>query len=330
MTDLHLTPTDLHPWVAAGDTQTRFGVSIFPQPPDWHHFIDLVQQIEQFGFDAYYAYDHPESNTDCWTSLAALAATTSTIRLGTLVACIYYRSPYMLARQAADVDRLSGGRLILGLGIGHVESEFRQMGIPYPPTKERLQGMVETITILRGLWSGEPFAYDGKQWQVDATQPFLPPVQSPRVPILLAGGGEQTTLKQVARYADASNMGSHPSIGNAVTDAEIRRKLGVLDGYLAEVGRSPDSVVKSHFTMPLILAPTEQALAAKMTWLEEHYGADKIDWCGEALVATTPEGAIAFYNHLRTLGFTYFIANVFGVDEETIEILGRDVLPAFA
>ena len=189
--------------------------------------------------------------------------------------------------------------------------------------------MVETITILHGLWSGEPFAFVGEQWQVDATQPFLPPVQEPRVPILLAGGGEKTTLRQVARYADASNMGSHPSIGNAVTDAEIRRKLGVLDGYLAEEGRSPDSVVKSQFTMPLILAPTDQALAAKMTWLEEHYGKDKIDWCGDALIAATPEQAIAFYTHLQTLGFTYFVANIFEVDEESIEILGRDVLPAF-
>ena len=130
MATLQLTPTDIHPWVVEGANHVRFGVSIFPQPPDWQHFIHLVQQIEAFGFDAYYAYDHPEANTDCWTSLAALAATTSTIRLGTMVDCIYYRSPYMLARQAADVDRLSDGRLILGSRYRSCRSRIPPDGYP--------------------------------------------------------------------------------------------------------------------------------------------------------------------------------------------------------
>ena len=77
-----------------------------------------MQRAEADGIDGYFSYDHPQSRADCWTALSALAASTSTIRLGTAVDCIYYRSPYMLARQAADVDRLSNGRLVLGLGMG--------------------------------------------------------------------------------------------------------------------------------------------------------------------------------------------------------------------
>jgi alkanesulfonate monooxygenase SsuD/methylene tetrahydromethanopterin reductase-like flavin-dependent oxidoreductase (luciferase family) len=303
---------------------------MFPQPPDWRHFIGLVQRMEELGYDGYFAYDHPNTNVDCWTSLAALAASTSSIRLGTMVDCIYYRSPYLLARQAADVDRLSNGRLVLGLGIGHVVDEFAAMGIPFPPTATRLQGMDETIAILRGLWSGDPFSYAGEQWSVDSKQSFLPPVQQPRVPILLAGGGEKTTLRQVAQYADASNMGAHSSIGSAVGDEAMLRKFGKLDDYCRQFGRAPESVLRSHFAMPLILASDETALATKMQWLESVYGADKLDWCGDALFKGTPEQAIAFFEHLWSLGFQYFIANIFEVDVETIEVLAEKVMPAFA
>ncbi len=123
------------PGLRTGPDQIRFGVSIYPQPPDWRHFLSLVQQMETAGFDGYFSYDHPGSNADCWTALSALAAVTSTIRLGLAVDCIYYRSPYLLARQAADVDRLSNGRLVLGLGIGHVKNEFHEMGIPFPSNR---------------------------------------------------------------------------------------------------------------------------------------------------------------------------------------------------
>src|SRR5688500_4089155 len=104
---MSLTPTDIHPWVAEGAGRVRFGISIFPQPVDWRQYIEIVQRAEAGGMDGYWAYDHPQSRVDCWTSLSTLAATTSTIRLGTAVDCIYYRLPYLLARQAADVDRLS-------------------------------------------------------------------------------------------------------------------------------------------------------------------------------------------------------------------------------
>src|SRR5687768_14766336 len=100
MTDagLSLKPSGIHPWVAESANRVRFGISIFPQPVDWHQFIDIVQRSEAGGMDSYWSYDHPQSRADCWTALSALAATTKTIRLGTAIDCIYYRSPYMLAR----------------------------------------------------------------------------------------------------------------------------------------------------------------------------------------------------------------------------------------
>lgn len=325
-TEIDLTPADIHPWVAEGRNRVRFGISIFPQPVDWQQFFDIVQRAEADGMDGYWAYDHPQSRVDCWTSLSALATQTKTIRLGTAVDCIYYRSPYLLARQAADVDRLSNGRLILGLGIGHVVPEFRKMGIPFPPTDVRLRGMDETITILRGLWSGEPFSFDGEQWSAHTDDSFLGPVQQPRVPILIAGGGEKVTLRQVAQYADASNMGAHDSIGAATTAEGIARKFAKLNEYLEQFGRPEDSVLRTQFTMPLIMAETQEALETKMAGMDQGV----LEWCGDALFAGTPDETIAFYQDLVDAGFQYFIGNILDGDCSTIELMGKYLIPAFS
>jgi alkanesulfonate monooxygenase SsuD/methylene tetrahydromethanopterin reductase-like flavin-dependent oxidoreductase (luciferase family) len=322
-------PPGTHPWVAAWRGRIGFGVSIFPQPPDWQRFIALVQRMEAMGVDSYWSYDHPAANADCWTALSALAVSTETIRLGTMVDCIYYRPAYLLARQAADVDRASGGRLVLGLGIGRLEEEFRVLGLPFPPTPVRQHGLEEVFAILRGLWSGERFAYQGESFSGATPGPwgaFLPPVQEPYVPFLLAGGGEKTTLRQVARFADASNMGAHPAIGQAVTTHDITRKFDVLRGWCEMYGRPFESVLRTHFTMPLVLAPTRAALAAKLETMPR----DTLIWAADALFDGTPEEAIAYYRDLAGLGFQYFVVNILEGDEETIELLGMEVMPAFA
>ncbi|MGI9253439.1 MAG: LLM class flavin-dependent oxidoreductase [Thermomicrobiales bacterium] len=319
-------PAVIHPWVAEGQRRVRFAVSIYPNPPDWPGFIRHVRWMEDHGIDAYFAYDHPAVNADCWTALAALAASTSTIRLGTAIDCIYYRSPYLLARQAADVDRISGGRLVLGIGIGDRPDEFAMMGMPYPPARDRQRALDEAIAILRGLWSGQPFSFEGETVSARCDANFLPPVQQPHVPIIIAGGGEKVTLRQVAKYADASNMGAHESIGGAYSAEDLGRKFTILRGYLTEQGRDPESVLRTQFTMPLILAETPQALARKMAAMPQNV----LAWCGAALFAGTPDEAIAFYRDLTAKGFQYFIANILAGDEESVELLAEAVLPAFA
>src|SRR5688500_12499551 len=112
-----------HPWVAEATTRIRFGL-IHPwigTSLTWPALLRQVQQTEALGFDSYWFSDHPLLNADCWTQIAALAATTRTIRLGTMVSCVYYRHPAVLARIVADVDRMSEGRIVLGLGIGDSE-----------------------------------------------------------------------------------------------------------------------------------------------------------------------------------------------------------------
>ena len=326
--DLPPVPTGMHPWVAQWQDRIGFGVSIFPQPPDWQGFIRLVQRMEAMGIDSYWSYDHPAANADCWTALAALAVSTEQIRLGTMVDCIYYRPAYLLARQAADVDRASGGRLVLGLGIGRLEEEFAVMGLSFPPTPIRQRALEETFAILRGLWSGDSFSYRGDTFSAATPGPwgpFLPPVQEPYVPFLLAGGGEKTTLRQVARFADASNMGAHPAIGQAVSNEDVARKFDTLKSWCNEYGRSFESVLRTHFTMPLVLAPTRAALETKLARIPT----DTLGWYADALFAGTPKEAITFYRGLAALGFQYFITNPLGGDEETVELLGTEVMPAF-
>lgn len=326
MEPVSLTPSVIHPWVAEGRNRIRFAVSIYPNPPDWPGFIRHVRWMEDHGIDAYFSYDHPSANADCWTALAALAASTSTIRLGTAIDCIYYRSPFLLARQAADVDRISGGRLVLGIGIGDRPDEFAMMGMPYPAARERQRALEEAILILHGLWSGQPFAWEGESFTASTPGGFLPPVQQPHIPIIIAGGGEKVTLRQVAKYADASNMGAHESIGGAYSAEDLDRKFGVLRGYLSEFGRDPESVLRTQFTMPLIVAETREALARKMAKMPQ----DVLAWCGPALFAGTPEETIAFYKDLAGKGFQYFIANILAGDEESVELLAEAVQPAFA
>ena len=322
MTDLTYTPQSVHPWVAEGIGKIRFGISIFRQPPDWQEFLGVVKRIEELGFDSYLAYDHPIDWADCWTSLSALAMATSTIRLGTIVDCIYYRNPYLLARMAADVDRISGGRVVVGLGIGDKTEEFAQMGIPFPPTAERLRHMEETLQVLIRLWRGDTFDYDGEFIQMSGAHLDVGPAQE-RMPILLAGGGEKVTLRQVAQYADASNFGSHAWIGSAFTPTDFARKYDVLAGHLARFGRQRDEVVRSHFEMPLVIRPTRASLEAALSEMPQ----DVLAWCGPALFAGTPEEAIAFFRDLVAIGCQYFVANILTGDWETIELLGTEVMP---
>src|SRR5262249_37788272 len=104
----------VHPWVAEGLQKVRVGVAFMDTSLDWQVYQHRVQVAEQLGFDSYWAADHPTIISDCWVLLAALAATTHRIRLGTIVDCVFYRNPVLLARMAADIDRISGGRFILG------------------------------------------------------------------------------------------------------------------------------------------------------------------------------------------------------------------------
>lgn len=311
-----------HPWVLEGEHRIRFGVSMLGPRRDWGELIDWAIEAEALGFDGWWAQDHPVLLLDCWLVLAALAQRTRTLRLGTIVSCVYYRNPVLLARLASDVDRLSGGRLVLGVGIGDHPEEFAHLGIPLASVRERQHVLEETVQILRGLWSGEPFTFSGNYFQIESAA-VPPPDQRPHVPLLIGGGGERVTLRQVAQYADMCNFGEHEWAGNAANLDDVRRKLAALRGHCAALGRSEREILRSHVEAPLVLAGTRAALEAKLAAMPAVAQRS-------SLIAGTPDEAVAYYRALVEVGMRYFIAMILPGDRETLEVLGRAVLPEFA
>jgi alkanesulfonate monooxygenase SsuD/methylene tetrahydromethanopterin reductase-like flavin-dependent oxidoreductase (luciferase family) len=229
----------------------------------------------------------------------------------------------LLARQAADVDRVSHGRLVLGLGLGDDVPEFDQLGIPFPGAAERLSVLEETIAIIRGLSAGEPFDFDGKHFRLNRITVRPGPVQAPTIPLLIGGGGERRTLGQVATYADVSNFGAHEWAGAAFEVADVQRKYRVLSDRCAAAGRPFEAILRSHYTPLLTLAATPESVAQKRA---EARIPDPHLHTGP--VFATPEEAIAHYQALADAGVQYFLASVNGSDRETVELLAREVLPA--
>ena len=148
-------------------------------------------------------------STDAWTTLAALARETQTIRLGTLVTPVTFRFPGALAIQVAQADAMSGGRVELGLGAGWYDAEHRAYGIPFPPTGARFEMLEEQLAIIEGLWTtpvGETFAFTGTHYQLSDSPALPKPVQRPRPPIVMGGHGAKRTPRLAARYADEFNL----------------------------------------------------------------------------------------------------------------------------
>jgi len=316
------TAREQHPWVVRGRETIRCGIAYGPRS-DWLECRDLVQEAEALGFDSYWTMDHPTSGMDCWTLLSALAVTTSSIRLGVAVNCIFYRPPSQLARLSADVDRMSGGRLILGLGIGNHEKEFAKLGISYLPVHERQEALAETLQIIEGLWAETPFTYNGTYFQVSEANVRPGPVQLPHVPVLLAGGGERVTLRQVAQFADIANFGPDRRVGSAFTPADILRKYDVLAQYCAELGRDYDSILRSYSAAPVMVAETQTRLREKLEAIPAHIRRGY----STSTVTGTPDELCSYYQALIEAGVRYFIVGLFGNDLETVRLLARWVVP---
>ena len=225
-----------HPWVTEGRGRVRFGVGVTARASevDGATRLSFARAVDELGLDSLWVPDHPMFTMDCWTTLAAYATVTRQVRLGPLVSCNLFRTALMTARQVADVDRLSGGRSILGIGAGWLEAEFRLMGVPLPEPRERMAALTRTLASISDLWSRPRVEINQTTLEVTGEAPWWPPVQRPRIPILVGGSGEQITLRRVAQFADMCNLEDV----HARTPDDVRRKLAVLRDHCAAVDRS--------------------------------------------------------------------------------------------
>jgi probable F420-dependent oxidoreductase len=209
----------------------RVGVLLEPQYTTFNSYAEAVHQVESLGVDTLWNYDHfvpPYGNHkgnhfEAWTLLSAMATLTSRAEIGCLVTCNSYRNPNLLATMAKTVDHISNGRLILGIGAGWFEREYREYGYPFGTVRERLRALGEALPQIK------------RRWQVELPRPVRNPI-----PILIGGEGEQVMLKLVAQHADIWN-GFGPT-------QHYRHKCAVLDRWCAEVGRNPAEIERSVMT----------------------------------------------------------------------------------
>ena len=225
---------------------------IFTEPQEGAEYgtlLAVAQAAEQLGFDAFFRSDHYlaidasglPGPTDAWITLAGLARETSRIRLGTLVTPVTFRLPGPLAITVAQVDRMSGGRVELGLGTGWFDAEHTAYGIPFPPLAERFDRLEEQLEVVTGLWGtaeGKTFSFSGSYYTLTDSPALPKPVQRPRPPVLIGGGGERRTPRLAARFADEYNVPFDTVEASVAAFERVRRAC-------QEAGRDPGSLVYS-------------------------------------------------------------------------------------
>lgn len=205
----------------------------------WSHILSLAERLKfptVFRSDHYFIGKQQES-LDAFLSFVMAAKETETIRFGPLVSPVTFRSPVQVGRMAAQIDQLSGGRFVMGMGAGWNEPEHIAYGIPFPPVKERFDRLEESINVVQALWGLDAADYDGKYYQLRGAD-CLPKPPAGGSPILIGGGGEKRTLRLVARYADEWNCVNVPPDVYA-------HKVSVLEEHCASVGRVPSTIRRS-------------------------------------------------------------------------------------
>ncbi|MFZ6005339.1 MAG: TIGR03560 family F420-dependent LLM class oxidoreductase [Actinomycetota bacterium] len=240
----------------------RFSIwTTLSQP--WTGVLDVARHAEATGWDGIYVADHfmgsggewgPDTtpNLEATAALAALAAATERLRLGSLVLGNTYRHPAVLASWAATVDHVSGGRLLLGIGAGWQENEHQQYGIELPPPGARVQRLEEALLVLKGLLREERTTFGGAHYQLTDAVSEPKPVQTP-LPLLVGGKGDRM-LGVVARHADEWNMWG-------LADA-VAERAAVLDRRCEAIGRDPESVKRSAQALVMLTEDRSAADAA--------------------------------------------------------------------
>jgi F420-dependent oxidoreductase-like protein len=220
------------------------------------------QEAEALGFDSIWLFDHfhtvptatQEPTFECWMSTAALARDTKRVRIGQLVTCNNYRNPALLAKMASTVDVLSHGRLDFGIGAGWKGDEYHAYGYDFPDAPTRLRQLREAVQVMLAMWTQEEAYFEGKYYQVRGAINQPKGVQKPHIPLLIGGGGEQVTLKLVAQYGDACNVGNLDPEG-------LEHKFSVLKKHCEDVGRDYHRIRRTVMFNCAIAETDEEAVA---------------------------------------------------------------------
>ena len=223
----------------------KFGLDISQHQLAWEELLSRARFAEDLGFDGAWVFDHfkplyGSRSGPCmegWSLLAALAASTDRIRLGALVTGVTYRHPSILAAEAATVDNVSKGRLEFAIGAAWHDEEHRELGVPFPPTPERIERLEEAVQVIRALWTKDGANFDGRYYSLNGAVYNPKPVQQPHPPIWIGASGEKKTIPLAGRYADVWH-----GFGDV---AGLKRKSAILDRAAEDAGRDPGNIVRS-------------------------------------------------------------------------------------
>jgi F420-dependent oxidoreductase-like protein len=305
----------------------------------WDLWRRITARVEALGFESLWRSDHfmslEDSSRDAletWIALTLTAAETTRLRFGPLVCPMTFRHPSLLARMAASVDTLSGGRLVLGLGAGWNEHEHRAFGIPFPPQQERIDLLEEGIEVISRLLGDRPAHFDGRYYQLEGPNPRPKPLQQPRIPLLIGTTGAGRMLRVVARYADEWDA---PGITSPPVYRARRERL---DNYCRDINRDPGEIRRSVSTAYLIGldAPALRHRAAAMQRLMPSLGSLDPTAMLEALqsdgwIVGTPDQIVIQLRALADEGVERVIfQHNDPADFEALELIASEVMPAVA
>jgi F420-dependent oxidoreductase-like protein len=305
----------------------------------WQTMLGIAKQAEAGPFESIWVYDHfhtvpvptEEATHEAWSLMAAFAAATDRVRLGQMCTCMGYRNPAYLAKVAATVDVISGGRVEMGIGGGWYEHEWRAFGYGFPSAGERLGMLEEGVQIMRQMWTEGTAALDGKHYHVDGAIGRPLPLQDGGIPFWIAGGGEKKTLRIAAKYAQYTNFDTTPDV--------FKHKSEVLAQHCKEVGTDFTAIVRSG-NYNVVIGETDKDVQDKLDWIVAHYAAlvppDALEryetlFRNGALVGT-PELIVERLREAEQMGMTYAIANFVDAayDPKSIDLYASKVIPELA
>jgi F420-dependent oxidoreductase-like protein len=303
----------------------------------WATMSGLAQRADSGPWESIWVYDHfhttptptDESTHEAWTLMAAFAASTTRVRLGQMCTCMSYRNPAYLAKLAATVDVVSGGRTEMGIGGGWYEHEWRAYGYGFPPAGERLRALDEGVRIMRQAWTTGSATLQGKTYQVDGAIVRPLPLQPGGIPLWIAGGGEKVTLKIAAKYAQYTNF-------DGTLDG-FRAKSAVLAEHCRSLGTDFDAITRSA-NYNVAIGSTEGEVQERLSWIREHLtasiGADlaerQLSGFGNLPGVGTPEQIVEKLSALKAAGLSYAITYFpeAAYDTSGMELFEKEVIPA--
>jgi F420-dependent oxidoreductase-like protein len=304
----------------------RFALMIEGQEDvGWDDWMALARACERLGFEALFRSDHylsvegavERGSLDAWATLSALAAVTSTLRLGTLVSPATFRHPSVLAKNAVTADHVSGGRIEVGIGTGWNEAEHRAYGFPFPPMRERMDRLAEQLEIVTRSWQDGGFSYSGEHWSVVDLDARPKPVQSP-LPLLMGGGAMPRSAALAARYAAEYNV-VHASPEDA---AAARGRLAMA---CREAGRDP-ATLRFSVMHGLLIGADEAELAERARRL-----GGSLDDLRGSWIAGTPDEVVARLRAYAGAGVErVMLQHLLFRDEAALDLFATEVMPAFA